>query len=85
MTQSITINRPVDITVMGFGKNLEAYPRRMEYAGTTYNFIDTGLRTVVRRGGQVLAQILTMSDGASNFCLKSDGRSGSWTLLSIIQ
>jgi hypothetical protein len=84
MTQSITINSPVDVTAMGFGKNLSAYPRRMEYGGTTYNFIDAGLRTVIRKGERI-AQILTMSDGTSNYCLRSDNHGGSWTLLSIIQ
>jgi hypothetical protein len=84
MTKSITINSPVDVTAMGFGKNLQAYPRRMEYGGTTYDFIDAGLRTVIKKGERI-AQILTMSDGARNFCLRSDNHGGSWTLLSIIQ
>jgi hypothetical protein len=84
MSKSITINSPVDVTAMGFGKNLSAYPRRMEYGGMTYNFIDAGLRTVIQKGERI-AQILTMSDGISNFCLRSDNHGGSWTLLSIIQ
>lgn len=84
MTNSITINSPVDVTAMGFGKNLRAYPRRIEYGGTTYDFIDAGLRTVIRQGERI-AQILTMSDGARDYCLRSDNHGGSWTLLSIIQ
>jgi hypothetical protein len=84
MTNSITINSQVDITAMGFGRDLRAYPRRMEYAGTSYDFIDAGLRTIVRKGGEI-AQILTMSDGARDYCLRSDNHGGSWTLLSIIQ
>lgn len=82
MTKSITINSPVDITAIGFSRNLRAYPRRMEYAGTTYDFIDAGIRTVIRRG-EAVAQILTMSDGARSFRLRSDNHGGSWTLLSI--
>jgi hypothetical protein len=84
MKTSITINSPVEITAMGFGRDLRAYPRRMEYGGTTYNFIDAGLRTVIRTGER-MAQILTMSDGANDFHLRSDDRSGSWMLLSITQ
>jgi hypothetical protein len=84
MKTSITINSPVEITAMGFGRDLRAYPRRMEYGGTTYNFIDAGLRTVIRTGER-MAQILTMSDGANDFHLLSDDRSGSWMLLSITQ
>lgn len=82
MNQSTTINRPVTITAMGFGRDMRAYPRRMEYQGSTYDFIDAGLRLVVRSGERI-AEILTLSDGASEFRLKSDNRGGSWTLLSI--
>lgn len=77
-----TINTPVTITAMGFGRNMRAIPRRMEYEGRTYDFIDAGLRMVIRRGGQ-MAQFLTMSDGVREFHLKSDNHGGSWTLLGI--
>ena len=82
MTKSTTINSPVDVTAMGFGRDLRAYPRRIEFQGSTYNFIDAGLRTIVRRGERI-AQILTMTDGHDNYCLRSDNHGGSWTLLSI--
>lgn len=82
MTQSTTINSPVAVTAMGFGRDLRAYPRRIEFEGTTYNFIDAGLRTVIRKGER-MAQILTMTDGANNYRLRSDNYGGSWTLLSI--
>lgn len=84
MAQTITINTPVDVTAMGFGRDLRAYPRRIEYGGATYDFIDAGLRTVIRTGSRI-AQVLTMSDGARDYCLRSDNHGGSWTLLSIIQ
>ncbi|RYF29333.1 MAG: hypothetical protein EOO17_01800 [Chloroflexi bacterium] len=82
MTKSNTINTPVAVTAMGFGRDMQAYPRRMEFNGGTYDFIDAGLRTVVRSGERI-AQILTMSDGARDFRLRTDNRGGSWTLLSI--
>lgn len=82
MANTTTINSPVSVTAMGFGRNMQAYPRRIEYNGTTYSFVDTGLRTVVRTGGRI-AQVLTMSDGLRDFSLRSDDRGGSWTLLSI--
>ena len=82
MTKQTTINSPVTITAMGFGRNMRAYPRRMEFEGASYNFIDAGLRTVIRKGERI-AQILTMSDGAHDFYLRSDNHGGSWTLLSI--
>jgi hypothetical protein len=82
MNKFTTINSPVTITAMGFGRDLRAYPRRMEYGGTTYNFLDAGLRTVIRSGERI-AQILTLSDGANDYCLRTDNQGGSWTLLSI--
>ena len=82
MTQSTTITTPVTVTAKGFGRDLRAYPRRMEYGGTSYQFLDAGIRTVIR-SGSAIAQILTMSDGAHDYRLRSDNHGGSWTLLSI--
>ena len=82
MTQPTTINSPVTVTSIGFGRNMRSYPRRMEYGGTTYQFLDGGLRTIVRRGERI-AQILTMSDGTHDYRLRSDNQGGSWMLLSI--
>jgi hypothetical protein len=82
MTKQTTINSPVSVTAVGFGRDMRAYPRRMEYKGSSYDFIDAGLRTVIRSGERI-AQILTMSDGAHDYRLRSDNHGGSWTLLSI--
>lgn len=78
----VTVNEQVAITQMGFKKNLSAYPRRMEYRGTIYEFLDAGLRCLVRTGEHV-AEILTMTDGKQQFQLRSDDRGGKWTLISI--
>ena len=77
-----TINEQVAITQMGFKKNLSAYPRRMEFRGTIYEFLDAGLRCLVRSGSHV-AEILTMTDGQHQFKLRSDNHGGNWTLVSI--
>lgn len=77
-----TINEPVTITKVGFKKNLATYPRRMEFRGCVYEFLDAGLRCLVRSGDQ-LAEILTMTDGSSQFKLRSNNHDGNWTLLSI--
>lgn len=77
-----TINHTVTVTAMGFGRDLRVYPRRIEYRGATYDFLDAGLRLVVRSGERIV-QILTMSDGANDYRLRSDNQGGSWTLLSI--
>lgn len=82
MKTSTTINESVAVTVMGFKKNLAAYPRRMEFRGAIYDFIDAGLRCMVQRGSQVI-EVLTLSDGKAYYRLKSDNHGGNWTLLSI--
>lgn len=76
------INQQVIVKVVGFNKNLDAYPRQMEFEGKTYDFIDSGLQCIVRQGERI-AQILTMSDGSSLFKLRSDNKGGNWTLVSI--
>jgi hypothetical protein len=78
----IEVNELVSVPVMGFKKDLAAYPRRMVYQGATYEFLDAGLRCLIRSGGRI-AEILTLSDGRSNFRLRSDNHGGNWTLLSI--
>ena len=78
--KTTSINSPVDVTAIGFGRGMRAYPRRIEFEGTTYDFIDAGLRTVIR-SGEKISQIFTMTDGRQNYRLKSEGNS--WTLLSV--
>lgn len=84
MTNTTTINTPVSVTAMGFGRNMRAYPRRIEHEGASISFTDAGIRTVIATGGRI-AQVLNMSDGLRNFCLRSDNNGGSWMLLSISQ
>jgi hypothetical protein len=52
----------------------------MEFEGSTYDFLDAGIRTIIGSGGKV-AQIFTMTDGMRDYRLRSDN--GSWTLLGI--
>lgn len=82
MTHSTVINESVAITVLGFKSDLSAYPRRMEYRGRIYDFIDAGLRCLVRSGGR-MSEILTLSDGQAYYRLRSDNHGGNWTLVSI--
>ena len=76
------VNEPVTITAIGFRKNMATYPRRMEFRGATYDFIDAGLRCLVRHGERI-AEVLTLSDGVSEYHLRSDNHGKIWTLLSI--
>lgn len=79
-SNNILINSPVSITAIGFGRNMEAIPKRMEWGGRTYQFIDRGIKVVARRGESVMSTV-TMSDGEKSFCLRQTG--GLWTLLSV--
>ncbi len=76
------INENVTITSVSFNKNLETYPRRMEYQGRTINFIEQGLKCLIRHGERI-AQVMTMSDEESDYQLKYDQNSAHWTLLAI--
>lgn len=78
----VEINELVSVTAMGFKKDLAAYPRRMVYQGATYEFLDAGLRCLIRQGSRI-AEVLTLSDGRANYRLRSDNHGGNWTLLSI--
>lgn len=76
------INEQVAVTAFGFRKNLATYPRRIEFRGKTYSFIDAGLRCLVKRDERI-AEIVTLSDGESLYRLRSDNYGSNWTLLSI--
>ncbi len=78
--KTTTINSPVSITAVGFGSDMSAYPKRMEWQGRTICFIDRGIRATIRRG-ESLAATVTMTDGQQSFCLRQMG--GAWTLLSV--
>jgi len=60
-------------------RQLKSYPRRMEYQGHEYTFMD-GLRYLVRQG-QRLVQVFDMTDGARNYRLNFDAGDNSWTLI----
>ena len=78
--QNTSINSPVSITAIGFGRNMRPIPKRMEWCGHTYQFIDRGIQVISRRGEAIWSTV-TMSDGNQNFCLRQSG--GDWTLISI--
>lgn len=78
MSQFITINSPISVTSLGFRRGMRSFPRRIEFGGTTYDFIDAGLQTTVERGGRI-KRIFTMTDGTHDYRLQNDDTG--WTLL----
>lgn len=74
------LNSPVAITALRFGRDMRAYPQRMEWQGKTYHFTSHGVRLNIRRG-QALSSTMTCSDGKHTYRLRETD--GSWTLVSI--
>lgn len=76
------INKTVNVMAMRFGKDLVAYPSKLEFDGRVYEFHDSGLALKVRRSG-VVSHVLMLSDGLQQFRLRSDAHTGAWMLMSI--
>lgn len=76
------INEQVTVTVFGFRNNLSTYPKKIEYQGLTYSFIDAGLRCLVK-SGNIISEVFTLSDGARDYYLKKEHQGMKWTLLKI--
>ncbi len=85
MSNRVTINQEVNIPELYFRSrpeeqgDLKTYPRRMEFEGREYTFMD-GLRYLVRKGQQ-LVQVFDMTDGSRDYRLKFDTAQRSWTLI----
>jgi hypothetical protein len=58
---------------------LRSYPRRMEYQGREYTFMD-GLRYLVQKGHQ-LVQVFDMTDGRNDYRLQFNSGDNAWTLV----
>lgn len=81
MKNRIAIVKEVDVPELYFKNEgrLTSFPRRMQFDGREYTFMD-GLRYLVQRGQQLI-QIFDMTDGARDYRLQFDAREQSWTLV----
>lgn len=81
MKNRVVIAREVNVPEVYFKDDghLKTYPRRMEYEGREYTFMD-GLRSIIRKGQQMI-QIFDMTDGARDYRLQFDDKQRSWTLV----
>ena len=78
------INRKVNVTAVYFrtrGGLLE-FPKRMEFEGETYNFLESGLQYLIRKGRSVV-RILDLTDGTASYRLRQDSGQTNWTLVAI--
>lgn len=82
MKNRISINKEVSVTALYFrgDRSLKSFPKRMEYNGREYTFMESGLRYLIHKGHQ-LTQIFDMTDGMTNYRLKFDNRQQLWTLI----
>lgn len=81
------INQEVNVTSVYFRstspkRHLKGFPKRMEYQGRQYTFIESGLRYLVQKGQQ-LFEIFDMTDGTRDYRLRFDREQRSWTLVGV--
>lgn len=82
------INEEVQVTGMYFhstkpgDRHIKGYPKRMEYEGREFTFIESGLRYLIRKG-QELIEVFDMTDGRRDYRLKFDPTAHIWTLVGI--
>jgi hypothetical protein len=83
MKSRIVIEKEVIVPEVYFKNEgqLKTFPRRMEFNGREYTFMD-GLRYLVQKGQQ-LVQIFDMTDGQRDYRLQFDSDQKSWLLVDI--
>lgn len=82
----VAINKEVSVTALYFRghRQMKSFPKRMEFNGREYTFLESGLRFLVQKGQQ-LTQIFDMTDGNTNYRLKFDDQQKLWTLVDITE
>lgn len=84
------VNEEVNITGLYFraikpsDRSPRGYPKRMEYEGREYTFLESGLRYLLQRGQQ-LFEVFDMTDGERAFRLKFDPEQRVWTLVGVLE
>lgn len=87
-TNHLLVNEEVQVTGLYFRpsrrdeRHLKGYPKRMEYEGREYTFVESGLRYLMRKG-QELFEIFDMTDGQKQFRLKFDTGAHTWILVGV--
>lgn len=74
------VNKNVSVTAVWFGKDFEQVPKRIEFEGRSYTFVDKGLRYCIKQGEQ-MTQLFDLSDGERQFRLRNDIGSSTWNLM----
>jgi hypothetical protein len=84
MSNARVINKQVNVTSVYFrpGRHLKGFPKRMEFEGREYTFVESGLRFLARKGQQLI-EVFDMTDGDRDFRLKFDTDDKVWTLVGV--
>jgi hypothetical protein len=82
----VAINKEVAVTALYFHNNgqMKSFPKRMEYNGREYTFVESGLRFLVQKGQQ-LVQIFDMTDGNTTYRLRFSDQEQLWTLVDMTE
>ena len=82
--ERIIVDQEVTINSVYFNnkKDLETFPKEMEFQGETYTFLNNGWRYLVHKGQEVV-RVFSVTDGKADFRLKLDPSESHWTLLDI--
>jgi hypothetical protein len=82
--ERIIVDQEVTINSVYFNnkKELETFPKEMEFDGETYTFLNNGWRYLVHKGQEVV-RIFSVTDGKADYRLKLDSSENHWTLLEI--
>ncbi len=81
------VNKEVTVTSMYFkngNQRLQAFPRRIEFEGNEYTFVESGFHYLVKRG-QRLIELFDMNDGINDYRLKFDTDERTWILVGMGQ
>lgn len=84
MVSTQKINQEVNVTALYFRnkEHLKSFPKRMEFEGHEYVFIESGLQYQIKNNDQEM-RLFDMTDGAADYRLKLDLRQLTWTLVSV--
>jgi len=77
------VNKEVTVTSVYFRsskRQLQAFPKRIEFEGSEYTFVESGFHYLVQKG-QRLVDLFDMTDGTNNYRLKFDNTERIWTLV----
>ena len=85
MENVVQVNKTVSVVAFYFknaGQRLKCFPKRMEYAGRSINFTETGLLHPVKKGARMI-HVFDMTDGNADYRLEFDAETLDWTLVYI--